>query len=100
MLNESQFDHERVARAMAIPVEERRTRMFSERKQAAKSSATHWAIAVNHSDHDSLKEGKTEVSETHVLLSKDEFPDPMHAEQVAYLLGRARGTYPTRVRHV
>lgn len=100
MLNSAQFDHERVSRAMEIPVEERRARTFNERKQAAKADATHWALAVEHSSHDDLKRGITARQTTHVLLSKEEYPDPMQAEQAAYLLGRARGTYPTRVRHV
>lgn len=95
-----QFDDDRVAAAMAIPQKDRRLRLYSDRKAAAKRNATQWALQVDHSDHDSLQQGITVRQRTHLVLSREEFPDPSEAEQTAYLIGKARGTYPTRVKHV
>lgn len=95
-----QFDDDRVAAAMAIPQHERRLRLYSDRKEAAKRNATHWALQVDHSSHDDLQQGVTVRQQTHVVLSREEFPGPAEAEQVAYLIGHARGTYPTRVKHI
>ena len=97
MLNETQFS--RIRTALEIPVRERRLASYSARKAAAKKNATDWALRVVHSDHDSLHEGITDRSQSYVRLSREEFPDPLDAEAHAYLMGRARGTYPTRVEH-
>lgn len=99
-LNAVQFDQERLDRALAIPQEQRRLQAYTARKQAARSDAAHWALAVHHSSHDDLHRGITTRQVTHVLLSKEEYPEASDAEQTAYLIGQARGTYPTRVSHV
>lgn len=99
-LNALQFDDDRIRAAMDIPQEQRRLSLAMERKAAAKRNATHWALQVDHSSHDDLKEGITARQQTHVILSREDFPEPGDAESAAYLMGHARGTYPTRVRHV
>lgn len=93
------LDQDRIARAQAVPVEQRRLRNYTARKEAAKRDAVNWAVQVEHSDHDSLKQGVTARSTSHVILSREQFPDPLEAEEVAYLWGQSRGTYPTAVRH-
>lgn len=99
-LNSLQFDDERIRAAMDIPVEQRRLQRSMEQKAAAKRNATHWALQVDHSSHDDLHEGITVRAQSHVILSREDFPNPNDAEQVAYNMGHARGTYPTRVSHV
>jgi hypothetical protein len=94
-----QFDQERLDRALAIPVEERRTRGFRARKDAAQRDTTNWALYVHHSSHDGLKEGNLDESVSRVLVSREHVPDPVEAEAVAYQIGSARGTYPSRVTH-
>lgn len=94
-LNPQQFP-ERIRNALEIPVRERRLRSYIDREGA---TGEHWTFQVDHSTHDDLKEGVTSKQQTRVVLSKKEFPNPSEAEQTAYLMGHARGTYPTRVRH-
>jgi hypothetical protein len=95
-----QFDQARIDRALAAkaagtPVIDR----LRERDEAAQRNPSTWAIGVDHSTHDDLKEGVVARSHSHILLSRDEFPDASEAEQTAYWWGHARGTYPTKVSH-
>ena len=94
-----QFDDERMARAQAIPVEQRRLRGFTARKEAAKRNATHWALQVDHSSHEDLQRGRTVTGTTRVMLSREEFPDPVKAKETAALMSLSRGHYVTGVRH-
>lgn len=96
-LNGLQFDQERLDTALAVPARTRRLAASVGRREAAQRNATQWALQVTHSSHDDLKRGETDVRQSHVLLSKDEYPEPMEAEKIAYLLSKG---YPTRVRHV
>ena len=93
-----QFDA-RMAAAAAVPVEERRLGRYTERRLAARQNANHWALQVDHSSHDDLQKGVPVRRQSHVLLSKDEFEDPAHAEETALLWGLSRGSYTTGVRH-
>jgi hypothetical protein len=97
-----QFDQERLDRALAIPVEERRTRGFRARKDAAQRDATNWALCVHHgsgSSNSVARGGVLDQEVSRVLVSREEVPDPLEAEAVAYQIGHARGTFPTRVSH-
>lgn len=99
-LSPTQFDDDRIATALSVPADVRRRALFTARKQAARRNATQWALGVQHSSHEGLSEGNLRVSESRVLMSRAAYPDAIDAEQDAYVMGHARGTYPTRVRHV
>lgn len=81
--------NEAIATALSIPVEERRLRQHTDRKIAAQQNATSWAI---------------KTSTGFVRLSRDEYPDPMDAEQYAYLMATGKnnphGAQGGRMRHV
>lgn len=57
----------------------------------------HWDIDVLHSTHAEMRQGKVDVRRSRVILSKKHFPNALEAEETAYLMGAARGEYPTRV---
>lgn len=63
----------------------------------AEEEPAHWEFDVLHSTHDEMRQGKVDVRRTRVLISKKHYPDSSEAEQAAYLMGAARGEYPTRV---
>lgn len=94
-----QFDDARIAVAQAQPIAERRVRGYTARKTAAKRDATTWAVGVDHSSHEDLQQGITARARSHILLSREHYPDALEAEEIAYLWGTARGTYPTKVEH-
>lgn len=58
-----------------------------------------WEFDVLHSSHDELKQGLVDVRRTRVLVSREAYPTAAEAEQVAYLMGAARGEYPTSILH-
>lgn len=93
MTDDLDFDDERLARAFSIPVMDRRLAKMDE---AAATTGDH-DFTVHHSSHDDLKNKVLTASMSRMVLSRDEFPDARDAQAVAYLIGKARGTYPTLV---
>lgn len=59
----------------------------------------HWEFDVLHSTHDEMKQGKVDVRRSRVLISKEHYPNHVDAAATAYLMGHARGEYPTSVLH-
>lgn len=59
----------------------------------------HWTVDVDWSDHDALRKGITSKGVSRVLLSKEDHPDPLKAEETAALISMRHGGMATRVRH-
>lgn len=83
--------------ATRTPVMERRLRGFEAREQAGAVDSEFWTVHVDHSSHDAFKVGVLVETMSKVVFSREDFTS-MEAEQAAFVMGCARGTYPSAVR--
>ena len=58
-----------------------------------------WEIELAPSTRDGLDSGQVETVYSRVVLSRLHHPDPLEAEQTAYLMGIVCGRIPTSLRH-